>query len=396
MNILMLTARLPYPANNGAKIRAFQIIKSLAQNHHVTLISYYGSENETRYFDEFDNIGVNLVPIHNPTIDSKVGLRELLTSMTTGLPLTVGKYNDPRMAAAIADNIAGKDVIHCEHMHVAHYAFPYTNITRVVDEHNVESQIAQRLVQHESNPLKKLVLSLNHYAMRRHESRICRTFDMALSVSPQDKELLETGFGAKCVRLIENGVDTGFFHPNASVSKHKSRKLVFVGAMDWLPNSDGIINFVETTLPLIKERYPDIRLDIVGKDPPESVRRLEKVAGIRVTGTVADVRPYAWDSDVFIVPLRFGGGSRLKILEGFSMGIPVVSTTVGCEGIGCKHGREILIADTPDDFADSIVKLFASNSACDQLTGNAQYLVKEFYDWQIICNKLLNYYNRIH
>lgn len=395
MNILMITTRLPYPTNNGAKIRAFQIIRALARDHRVTLIVYYSSEQEKEYFEVFEAMGIKLVPILNPVIVRPVGKSELITSLTTGLPLSVGKYNDRRLKAAIAANMEGQDVIHCEHMHIAHYAFDYTGIPKVLDAHNVETQIACRMTSCESNLLKKIVLYLNSRAMQAYEKKVCREFDLVLSVSSQDKLLLESDFGARDVKLLENGVDAAYFHPEPSAGKHENRKLVFVGAMDWLPNSDGIIDFVATTLPLIKKEYPRIQLDVVGKDPPENVRQLGSVEGVRVTGTVDDVRPYVWSSDAFIVPLRFGGGSRLKILEGFSMEIPVVSTVVGCEGIDCLHERDLLIADSPEDFAAAVLRVLREKDLNHNMTRNAKRLVQETYDWNVICEKLTTYYNEM-
>jgi len=395
MNILIITTRLPYPTNNGAKIRAFQIIKALACKHNVTLISYFGSEREADYFEVFSSMGVNLVPILNPAIDRPVGLRELITSLTSGLPLSVGKYNDQRLSEAIAKNVKGQDVIHCEHMHIAHYAFKYMDIPKVLDAHNVETQIAHRMTKCESNLLKKLILSLNSRAMRAYEKKVCSKLDLVLSVSPEDKLTLESDFGSRNVQLLENGVDVGFFHPDMFPGKQNKLKMVFVGAMDWLPNSDGVINFVTDTLPLIRKHNSAIQLDIVGKDPPESVISLGTIEGVRVTGTVDDVRPYIADSRVYVVPLRFGGGTRLKILEAFASGKPVVSTSLGCEGIACCNGEHLLIADTPVDFAASVIRLLQDQVYCSTLTNNARKLAVETYSWDVICAKILIYYEEL-
>jgi polysaccharide biosynthesis protein PslH len=395
MNILMITTRLPFPANNGAKIRAFQILKALARVHRVTLVSYFGSERERGFFEVFSDLGVNLVAIHKPAIDRPVGKNELVTSLTTGLPLSVGKYNDPRLEQAIAAHVEGQDVILCEHMHIAHYAFRYPQLPRVLDAHNVETQIACRLTKCEPNILKKTLLSLNSKAMRSYERKVCNSFDMVLSVSPQDKVSLESAFAARSVKLLENGVDVSYFHPAATAGKNGNKKIVFVGAMDWLPNSDGIIKFVAESLPLIKKEYPGVQLDIVGKDPPGSVLKLGEVEGVRVTGTVDDVRPYVWGADVFIVPLRFGGGSRLKILEGFSMEIPVVSTTVGCEGINCHHERELLIADSAEQFSAAVVRALGEKDLGLRLTRNARELVEKTYKWETVCGKLIGYFDEL-
>jgi len=395
MNILIVTTRLPYPMISGAKIRAFHILKSLADKHTVTLISFYGSESEEKHFDIYDSLGVKLIPILNPAIDRQVGLKELFHSLSSGLPLTVSKYRHSAMAKAIAENICDADVIHCEHMHMAEYLLRIHDKPKVLDEHNVETQIAYRYSRCETNFLKKLILSLNYRAMRSYEKKVCAKFDMTLSVSMEDQKALETEFGAKSVRLLENGVDVDYFAPINQTLQNQPKKLVFVGAMDWLPNSDGIKYFVKDILPIIRLDFPDIKLDVVGKDPPQDIRQLSDIDGIRVTGTVDDVRPYVHNSHLYVVPLRFGGGSRLKILEAFSIGKPVVSTSLGCEGIECVNGKDLLVADSPADFAASVVRLLKDPELCCRLTNSARKVAVDTYSWNVICIKLLNYYSEV-
>jgi len=396
MNILIVTTRLPYPMISGAKIRAFHILKALAERHKVTLISFYGSQTEERHFDIYASLGVRLIPILNPTIDRPVGFKALFRSLLSGLPLTVSKYSHFAMAEAIAENSRTADVIHCEHMHMAEYLLGIHGKPNVLDAHNVETQIAYRYSRCESNMLKKLVLFLNYRAMRSYEKKVCAGCDMTLSVSLEDQQVLKSEFGAGCVRLLENGVDVDYFSPvNMNLQDHP-KKLVFVGAMDWLPNSDGIKYFVKDIFPIIRQDYPGIKLDVVGKDPPRDIRQLSDIYGIKVTGTVDDVRPYVHDSHIYVVPLRFGGGSRLKILEAFSMGKPVVSTTLGCEGIECVNGKHLLVADNPADFAASVVRLLKDPELCCRLTSNARTLAVNTYSWDVICKKLLNYYGELH
>ena len=395
MNILIVTTRLPYPMISGAKIRAFHILKALAERHKVTLISFYGTEAEEKHFNVYTSLGVKFIPILNPAIDRQVGLKALFHSLSSGLPLTVSKYTHSAMSEAIAENVRTADVIHCEHMHMAEYLLGIHDKPKVLDAHNVETQIAYRYSRCESNMLKKLILSLNYCAMRSYEEKVCAGFDMTLSVSLEDQKVLKNEFGAGCVRLLENGVDVDYFSPVNKNLQDQPKKLVFVGAMDWLPNSDGIKYFVKEILPVIRQDFPGIKLDVVGKDPPLDIRQLSDIDGIRVTGTVDDVRPYVHDSHLYVVPLRFGGGSRLKILEAFSMGKPVVSTSLGCEGIECVNGKDLLVADNPDDFAASVVRLLKDPEICCMLTNNARTLAVNVYSWKVICKKLLNYYDEL-
>jgi len=391
MRILILSARLPYPHNTGAKIRAFQLMKVLASQHQVTLLTFYGSPQEERYFQTIVELGIRLVPILNKNIDVSVGLREIMHGMISGLPLTVIKYHDKRMATAFEELLPHHDVLHCEHMHMAQYLTDVHDKLKVLDAHNVEAQIAERLVHIESNPFKRAVLAWNHRAMRRYEKRICTTFDLTLAVSMQDRDCYLHEYLAKNAQILENGVDLDYFHTAPSGITTRL-KLVFVGMMGWMPNSDGIKYFVSEILPRIRNEFPGIEVDFVGKDPPEDIVKLSDMPGIRVTGTVDDVRPYVWDAQVYIVPLRFGGGTRLKILEAFAMHKPVVSTSLGCEGIECRNGKELLIADLPSDFADAVIRLLLNSALREDLGSNAAQLVKMHYGWKSLGEKMLRYY----
>ncbi|MBU1568071.1 MAG: glycosyltransferase family 4 protein [Proteobacteria bacterium] len=392
MKILILSARLPYPYNTGSKIRSFQLMGALASRHQVTLLSFYGDVEEEVHFKVIEKMGIRLVPILRKKIDASVGIKEVLGGMVSRRPFTVTKYHDNRMSTALKELLDDHDVVHCAHVHMAQYLSKGLGIIKVLDAQNVEAQIAERLVHFETNPIKKVLLSWNSMAMHRFEMSICKAFDLVLTVSAQDCNCYTQLYRAKNARVLENGVDLNFFG-KAPAAIEERLKLVFVGMMGWMPNSDGVKYFVSKILPTIKKEFPSIEIDFVGKDPPEDVRKLSEISGVRVTGTVDDVRPYVWNSQVYIVPLRFGGGTRLKILEAFSMQIPVVSTSLGCEGIECRHEKELLIADTASEFADAVIRLLRDPALRAELSKNAEQLVKRYYGWQSLGEKLLQYYD---
>lgn len=395
MKILILSARLPYPCDTGAKIRAFQLMKALASRHQVTLLTFYGHPKEECHFSKIKEMGVTLVPILRRKIDQPVGVKEVVSGVVSCLPFTVTKYSDPRMRTSLAKLIPTHDAIHCEHMHMAQYLTEVQGKIKILDAHNVEAQIAARLVNIEKkNLIKRILLSLNSRLMHRYEKEICRMFDLVLAVSKQDHDIYASDYLAKNVRIMENGVDLEHFK-KASPDIHEQLKLVFVGLMEWMPNKDGVKFFVADILPKIKKEFPEVKLDLVGKDPPEDVARLSDLPGVRVTGTVDDIRPYVWDSMVYVVPLRFGGGTRLKILEAFAMHKPVVSTALGCEGIQCTHDKELMIADTPKEFAEAVITLLKDASLRKRLSDNASMCVKENYGWQSLGRKLLTYYDEL-
>ena len=394
MKILIISTRLPYPQDSGAKIRAFQLLKALVASHEVTLLTFYGSPEEEEHFAVLAKMGVKVVPILFPRIDVPVRLREIVSGCFSRVPFTVGKYRDRRMAEAVAVLTPGHDVIYCEHMHMAQYLSAFDGKLKVLDAHNVEAQIAERLAKIETNPVKKLLLAWNHRAMSRYEGEICRMFDLILAVSEQDRAFYRDVYQAPNAVLLENGVDLDYFHK--PLQQHEERvKLVFVGTMGWMPNSDGVKFFVSEVLPLIRADFPEVEVDIVGKNPPADVRRLAEVPGVHVTGTIDDVRPYVWSSQVVVVPLRFGGGTRLKILEAFAMWKPVVSTTLGCEGIACTHDKDILIADSAGDFAAAVLRLLRDAELQNRLSQNAFQLVERDYSWLNLGSKLLSYFENL-
>jgi glycosyltransferase involved in cell wall biosynthesis len=219
--------------------------------------------------------------------------------------------------------------------------------------------------------------------MLRFEGDAMRRFELVLAVSDADRATLARLYPGRLrqpVHVVQTGVDTEYFRPQGS--DPSAPHLVFTGSMDWLPNEDGMVYFVKEILPRIRARIPAATLSIIGRAPTPAVRRLaERDAGITVTGRVDDVRPHVAAGVVYIVPLRIGGGTRLKIFEAMSMGKAVVSTTVGAEGLPVSHGRDIAIADDPQAFADAVVALIQDPDARHRYESHARRLVVERFDW---------------
>jgi glycosyltransferase involved in cell wall biosynthesis len=220
--------------------------------------------------------------------------------------------------------------------------------------------------------------------MRRFERRTCTAARLTLAVSEPDRALLEeTAPGARVV-AIPTGVDTGYFSPRPGPERPG---LVFTGSMDWYPNEDGILHFAENTLPLIRREVPGTEVTVVGRDPSARLRAAAARAGLRLTGTVADVRPYVAESAVYVVPLRVGGGTRLKIFEALAMAKPVVSTTVGAEGLPLVPGRHFIQADDPGAFAGAVVSLLRDPERRGALGREGRRLVEQHYAWPQVARR---------
>ena len=336
-----------------------------------------------------------IISLENPLLDHPVSLAMFLKALVQGLPATVIKYQRAEMTRTFAE-LCGQDysLIHFEHVHMSGL-MKYIQAPDVIislNAHNVETEIAQRMRDLEAFVPRKIALSMHAANMARFEKNAFRRSDIIFAVSEREVELIRNNALPEepQVALVENGVDLKYFHPKQSIPDNDAQNLVFVGSMDWWPNIDGVKWFIEEIWPLIKSRYPSCHFTIVGRNPDPSISELEdKVKAIHVTGTVNDVRPYVWDASAVVVPLRFGSGTRLKILEAFSMGVPVISTSLGCEGISCRDGRHILLADNPAEFAEKCCLLLDDWQQAIEITDQALALVQQKYSWDSIIEKML-------
>lgn len=392
MKILFLAARLPYPLDTGAKIRAYHILKGLAHEHEVTLLAFHGSTTELEHVGPLSKLGINVVPVLNQAINKGVSPWLLIRNLFSRLPVTVQKYQSETFRIELSRLLNDRyDIVHCEHLHVAHYADSQKNCRKVLDAHNVEAEIIERMCAVETNALKRAFLAWHAAKVKRFEQSVVRYFDLVLAVSDRDRAALKKMSGRNNVSTVENGVDVDHFVSNGGP---KNGSLVFVGSMDWLPNVDGIKYFVDDILPLIQREVGAIPFYVVGKNPPRDITELaKKKEGVIVTGAVDDVRPYIDAASVYVVPLRFGGGTRLKVLEAFAMGKTVVSTSLGSEGIDFKAGEHLLIADDPKAFAECVITLLKNEKRNEQMRRAARKLAEERYSWHVIENKLLQYYH---
>jgi glycosyltransferase involved in cell wall biosynthesis len=250
----------------------------------------------------------------------------------------------------------------------------------VLFQHNVETAIWRRHAEHAADPLRRAYLRLQEKRMFAYERRVCRSVAGVLAVSEEDAAAMRSMFGIDHVMAIPTGVDIEYFAP--APSSAPAADLTFIGSMDWLPNIDGMKYFVNEVLPLLRQRRPNCSLAIVGRDPdPEIVALARRDPLVRVTGTVADIRPHLWNAAVSIVPLRIGGGTRLKIYESMAARVPVVSTEVGAEGLQVRHGENIRLAATAEQFASECLDLLDNETERRRQSEAAFRLVDAHFSW---------------
>jgi glycosyltransferase involved in cell wall biosynthesis len=268
----------------------------------------------------------------------------------------------------------------------------------IIDTHNAEHLIMHRYCEAEENLLKKVYLRYQMEKLKRYEKKMCKKFDRCLTVSESDKSELISVCGKKAsFSLIPNGVDIDYYTPIIlSTREAYCTDLIYHGTMSGHMNVDAIIYFYEKILPHIRTEIPDVKLTIAGANPDKKLLNLANIdKNIVVTGAVEDMRPYVAGSKVVIVPLRIGGGTRLKILEAMAQEKPVVSTSVGCEGLEVIPDKDIIIANDPKEFADRTVKLLEDEGLRIKIGLNGRKLVEAKYDWRIIVEKLYSLYQEV-
>jgi glycosyltransferase involved in cell wall biosynthesis len=299
---------------------------------------------------------------------------QLAKGLFSRIPLAVSRYYSPALERLVGELIERErfDRVVCDFLSSAPHI---PDLSRaVLFQHNVETVLWRRRAQHAADPIAKVYLKLQADRMFRYERAACRRAGAVIAVSPEDAKTMQALFGVKRVHDIPTSVDVGYFTPQGTHAQ--GADLVFCGSMDWPPNVDGVEYFLNSILPRIRRRRPETTVAIVGRDASARLRTAaERAGGVRVTGTVPDVRPYLWGAKVAVVPLRIGGGTRLKIYEAMAARVPVVSTTVGAEGLAVSHPENIRLADQPEAFAEQCLLLLASETERARMAEAAWRLV---------------------
>ena len=386
MKILWVKTDFLHPTTRGGQIRTLEMVRQLHKNHEVHYLAFDDPANPEglRRAPEYSSCAY---PVAHKVVSktSPAFALQLAHGLVSPIPVAGMRYRSEAMRQAIR-KLTGE---HDFDAKICDFLFPAINIDDLSSwtlfQHNVESMIWERHAQAGRTFAHRAYFAGQAEKMLNWERDVCRAVAHVVAVSDVDEEMMRSRFGVKSISSVPTGVDLDYFERPTSASL--AHDLVFVGSMDWMPNIDGMRWFLSDVFPRIRAQKPDCTLAIVGRTPPPSILEAANTPGITVTGTVPDVRPYLWQCAVSIVPLRIGGGTRLKIFEAMAASAPVVSTAIGAEGLPLQNGDTIRIGDSAEQFAQHCLELLANPAAAQNVAQRAKQLVVENFSWEQVTRK---------
>ena len=388
MKLLWIKADFLHPTTKGGQIRTLETLKRLHERHEVHFAALYDDaepEGPTRASEYASHVFA--IPHKAPRRNSVHFVLQALGNLASPLPLAIERWKSHGLRRVISRlrQDESYDQVVCD------FLAPAPNFESLdgvaLFQHNVETMIWRRQAETATGAVQKRYLSSQARRMFDYEREVCRAVDRVVAVSANDAEVMRREFGVDKVDWAPTGVDTEFFaRPEGAVEPVAD--LVFLGSMDWTPNIDGVVWFTEEILPKIRGRRPETSVAVVGRSPGAAIQALGRdIPNFTVTGTVPDVRPYLWGSKVSIVPLRIGGGTRLKIYESMAAGVAVASTAIGAEGLEIDPPANIRIGDTADAFAEQCLALLEEDEVRRQVAEAGLELVRSRFSWDKVVDR---------
>jgi polysaccharide biosynthesis protein PslH len=380
------------PVDTGGNIRSYNILSHLSSRHDVTLISSYSGKKSLGYESELHQRFAKSIAICTGVPEDSDGIvkqgTHYLARAGSSVPYAVSKFTAPKVRETVKRELdtGAFDVAVCDFLAVSLNFPKQLKTPTALFQHNVEASIWRRQAEHEKQWLKRLVFTVEAIKMRRFEATTLKRFHHVIAVSEVDRQLMAgfVGVDPKNISVVPTGVDLKQFRPQEN-SSAASREVLFLGSMDWEANVDAVIYFCEKIWPRVLSNISDAKFRIVGRNPHPSVLKLASNS-VEVTGRVPSVIEHLNRAAVVVVPLRIGGGTRLKIYEAMAMGKVVVSTPIGAEGLDVHDRHDIILSERPDDFADQIIGLLRDEAAREQL-GAAAMQTANKYDWSAVADQ---------
>ena len=392
MKILFIANRFPYPPFRGDKLKIYNLSKRLAEKNEIHLITFTEQKSDLQYLDKLNPIFKRMEIVHLPKLQS---LFYSAIGLFQKLPLQVQYFKSRDFSARLKQLLSEEkyDAIHVQHIRMAQYAIAYKQYFRILDLPDAFSLYWQRRKEVPRSFLSKWLDNIESKRVINYEKYVLNEFDLNLVCSREDQEFLIQTHKVGNIELLPNGVDTQQFKPGKHDYSH-NETLLFTGNMDYDPNVDAVLYFVDEILPIILKSFPKVKFLIAGQRPIDKVRELDNGNNILVTGFIPDLSETYNSASVVVAPLRFGAGTQNKVLEAMSMGIPVVCSNIGFEGLGIDDGQGAFMRLGASDFADQVVTLL-SNEVLRENTGKKGIeVIQKSFTWETIAERLSSFLSR--
>lgn len=389
MKILFIANRFPYPPFRGDKLKIYNLATQLSQSHELTLITFAESESDFQYMDEVKKVFKHVEVIRLPKWKSYANVAFGILGQ---LPLQVNYFKSKSFDRALTHLLAQNefDAVHVQHLRMAQFAIYKKGIRRILDLPDAFSLYWQRRKAIKRNIFVRLLDNIESTRVLNYEKQILKEFDLNLVCSEEDRNFLVAKHGVQSIEVLPNGVDTSKFKPmNHNYSDAST--LLFTGNMDYAPNVDAVLNFATDIWPLIRQKHPDVKFVIAGQRPIDKVLALQNMPGITVTGFIPELQEMYNTASVVVAPLRFGAGTQNKVLEAMAMGIPVVCSNIGFEGLGIADGEGAFMRITAESFADQVNALLDSAELRESTGSKGFKAISENFSWEKIATLLAKY-----
>jgi glycosyltransferase involved in cell wall biosynthesis len=387
MRLLFLTETIPFPLDSGGRIKTFHTLRILTQEHEVHCHAFIRDEHQRRFETDLSPHCKTLTLHLTPRSYARETV-SLVASQGTGVPFVVRRHFNRSVMNRLqaACRAQAFDAVYCDHLSMLEYG-RRLRLPIVLDAHNVEFEIIRRHATTLGLSPLRVFAELEWRRLERYERRWYPACRLIYSVSEIDARSIRHLAGDRVqVVVVPISVDARAASPVRTLVS--SPDILFVGGLHWPPNADAVVYFVEEVFPGVRKRVPEARLTVVGRNPDSVARRVGMIEGVRFVGHVEDVEPYFQHSRVMVVPIRSGSGMRVKILDGLARGVPIVTTSIGCEGIDIEDGTHILVADEPADLASQVIRLLTDDALARSIAVAGRRLVLQSYDTAVIADRL--------
>jgi polysaccharide biosynthesis protein PslH len=393
VKVLWISQNLPYPPKTGVLQRNYNLIREASAFAEVHLVAIVKQDilptfDEQVAARELGKLCASVTSVHLPIERSKpLFLWVLFKSLFTKLPFTANWALAPVLRQAIEKAAANGpyDMVFFDTISLAPYRGLVNGSPTALNHHNIESHLLERRVDYEKSALRRFYLGLESRKLRDYEAAVAGTFNTNLVVSRLDGERLQGICPSASTAVLANGVDVDYFRRQSPLSAVERGHLIMVSGMNWFPNRDAVLHMAEAVWPELSRRMPDARLTIVGASPPQTILDLAaRDKRVTATGFVDDVRPYMERAQVYLCPMRDGGGTRLKILDALAMGVPIVATQMALEGIDVVAEKDVLVANDPSEFVRQIERVVNDGALWTALHTNGRSFVERHFAWPVI------------